>query len=1042
MKSKKKIIRTKNKVENNIEKETSASITTEKDEQLSKERGDSGNTDMGTFHKILMKLKKIGYEPKEIESNIRKLWDEGFYFKPTHRNSPYCIMQPPPNVTGVLHMGHGFQTALMDTAIRFNRMKGMNTLWQPGMDHAGIATQMVVENQLYKKGISRNDIGRDEFVNTVWEWKNTSGGKIQDQFHRLGASADWSRSRFTMDEGFSEAVQKVFITLYTEKLIYRGKRLVNWDPQLCTAVSDVEVNNEEENGFLWYLKYPLSSNPQKMLIVATTRPETMFGDVAVAVNPTDQRYKDLIGLKVKLPLSDREIPIIADEMVDPEFGTGCVKITPAHDFNDFLVGQRHDLNYVNILTRDGKLNENVPEGYVGLDRFIAREKVITELGQLNLVDKIEPHKHSVPRGEKTGAVIEPYLTDQWFVNMEPLAGPAIEAVKDGRIKFYPDTWSKTYFHWMNNINDWCISRQLWWGHRIPAWYDSDNNIYVGKDEKDVRMKYNISSDVILKQDEDVLDTWFSAGLWPFVTLGWPEKTQDFATFYPTNVLMTGFDIIFFWVARMAMFGLKFTGQVPFKDVYITGLIYDKNGKKMSKTKGNVLDPIDLIDGIGLEELVEKRTSGLTHLSMKKAIEKDTREEFPHGIPPSGTDALRFTFCKLAVPGSNINFNMAALDEARHFCNKIWNATQYVLQKIEALQITRIPEDASICYNKLEIFDQWILSRLHRMIKSLYPLYENYRFDNIATSLYDFVWKEFCDWYLEFSKITLQTSNPEALHTHVWTLVTVLEEILRLLHPMMPYITENLWQSVKLLKGIQSETIMLESYPQQKEHYINNDIEKELEFMQEVISAIRRMRAEMNISPSVFIPLLIRTHDSHSDLFEKHGSFLKSLLKIESIILLSKEDIVPPSITTLLSGIELYIPMKGLINAEKEVERLNKAIFSTTSTVQQLKNKLKNKNFLNKAPSDVISKESIKLAQAEESLDKLTERLHIIESMMPSSFSHNQQQTKLTIADSIINQGLFSAERCKTMVDQSKPEENIRLDGGALGEIDTKSSKLN
>lgn len=914
-------------------------------------------------------MEKI-YEPHSIETKWYETWEQNNYFAPRHEGKPYCIMLPPPNITGSLHMGHGFQHTLMDALIRYHRMRGENVLWQAGTDHASIATQMVVERRLLAQGTSRHDLGREKFLEKVWEWKQESGGNITRQLRRMGASMDWSREAFTMDENYSQAVRDVFIRLHAEGYIYRGQKLVNWDPQLLTAISDLEVTSEETKGELWYIRYPLAEGNDS-LVVATTRPETMLGDVAVAVHPDDERYQKLIGKHIKLPLTDRLIPIIADLEVDPAFGTGCVKITPAHDFNDNAMAQRHQLPMINIFTPNAHINDNAPEKYQGLERFAARKKILSDLTELNLLEKTEPHTLKIPRGDRSGVVIEPYLTYQWFMKMDELAKPAIKAVKDGSLKFIPEGWNKTYFQWLENIEDWCISRQLWWGHRIPAWYDEQNNVYIGVSEAEVREKYQLDAAIHLQQDNDVLDTWFSAGLWPFVTLGWPEQTPEYKAFYPTNVLVTGFDIIFFWVARMVMLGLKFTEQLPFTEIYITGLIRDHEGQKMSKTKGNVLDPIDLIDGIDLESLVEKRTSGLMQPQMAEKINKATRKHFPDGIPAFGTDALRFTFCALASANREIRFDLQRVEGNRNFCNKLWNATRFVLMNVEG----KFDPQAKDC--EFTIVDQWILARLQQTIQALQQYFAEYRFDLLAQSIYEFVWNEYCDWYLELTKPIL---NDESISIKIkngtaHTLLTVLETALRLLHPVMPFITEEIWQRIKSLLNIHDTTIMLQSYPEYNANKLNQTALDEVEWLKQVILNIRSIRSEMNISPAKSIPLLLHkgTALDHARM-DKYKSYITSLAKIETYTWLQENDTIPQASIALVGDLQLLIPLAGLIDMDAEIKRLQKEVAKHQQDFDKINNKLTNPSFIQNAPQDVVTKDKARVAELIAAIEKLNAQL--------------------------------------------------------------------
>ena len=915
------------------------------------------------------------YNPHAIEQKWYERWEARGDFSPREPaagRGSFCIMIPPPNVTGHLHMGHAFQDTLMDALTRLHRLRGERTLWQPGTDHAGIATQMVVERQLAAEGSSRHDLGREQFTQRVWQWKAESGGHITRQLRRLGASPDWSRERFTMDEGLSQAVTEVFVRLHEQDLIYRGQRLVNWDPVLHTAISDLEVVAEEEDGHLWHFRYPLADTNGKAtdehLVVATTRPETMLGDTAVAVNPEDERYRHLIGRQVLLPLAQRLIPVIADDYVDPEFGSGCVKITPAHDFNDCAVGKRHDLPLINVLNADASLNDNVPPGWQGLDRYEARQRVVSELDALGLLERTDEHKLMVPRGDRSGAVIEPWLTDQWFVRAEPLARPAIEAVEKGHIRFVPENWSRTYFEWMRNIEDWCISRQIWWGHRIPAWYDDNGNIYVGRNETEVRERHKLDASTALTQDEDVLDTWFSSALWPFSTLGWPEDTRDLRDFYPTSVLVTGFDIIFFWVARMIMMGLKFTGEVPFRDVYIHGLVRDAEGQKMSKSKGNVLDPIDLIDGIDLESLVAKRTRGLMQPQMARRIEKITRKHFPEGITAYGTDALRFTFAAMASTGRDIRFDLGRVEGYRNFCNKLWNASRYVLMNTEG-------EDTGIDDGNMQpgVADRWILTRLGALIRRVDEHFDNYRFDLAAQALYEFSWDEYCDWYLELSKPVLQgefaTDAERRAARH--TLVTVLETLLRLLHPLMPFITEELWQRVAPLAGCTGETISLQSWPDADDYPADDEAAKEADWLMNFILGLRRIRGEMDIAPTRPLPVMLENAGEvdHQRL-EAQRLVLDALGRIESITLLEPDEQAPQSATALLGSMRILVPMAGLIDTAAEMQRLEKQIAKLEKELQRCDAKLANDNFTSKAPPEVVDKEKNRAAEMREALQQL------------------------------------------------------------------------
>lgn len=918
------------------------------------------------------------YNPSAIETPLYENWEEKGYFAPSGKGDPYSIMIPPPNVTGSLHMGHGFQESIMDALIRYHRMKGNNTLWQVGTDHAGIATQMVVERLLDAEGKTRHDLGREKFIEKVWEWKEESGGNITRQLRRLGASPDWSRERFTMDEGFYEAVQEVFVRLYEDDLIYRGKRLVNWDPKLHTAISDLEVISEEEKGFLWHFRYPLADGSGE-LVVATTRPETMLGDTAVAVNPDDDRYKHLVGQSIKLPLTDREIPIIADDYVDMEFGTGCVKITPAHDFNDYEMGLRHDLPMINLFDDDAQLNNNAPEKYRGMDRFDARKQVVADLDELGLLEKVVDHTLKVPRGDRSGVVIEPYLTNQWYVKTQPLADEAIKAVEDGDIKFVPKQYENMYFSWMRDIQDWCISRQLWWGHRIPAWYDADGNVYVGRNETEVRKKHNISDETELKQDEDVLDTWFSSGLWTFGTLGWPEQTDFLKTFHPSSVLVTGFDIIFFWVARMIMLTLYFKKEVPFKTVYVHGLVRDSQGQKMSKSKGNVLDPIDLIDGIDLESLVAKRTAGMMVPQKRQKIEKQTRKEFPDGIAGYGTDALRYTYYSLASTGRDINFDVGRIEGFRNFCNKLWNASNYVLMNTENQDCG---QDGSENFT-LSLADRWIISRLQQAEKAVQEGMDTYRLDLASQALYDFIWKDYCDWYLELTKPVLWDDNASAELKKGTrrTLIRVLETTLRLAHPLMPFITEEIWHRIKPLADAEGETIMLAEYPVADDSKTDLQAIADLEWVKGVILGVRTIRGEMNISPAKQLTVYITNADDNDQrCLTENNQFLTKLASLESIEYVADPSTLPATATSLVGNLEVHVPMAGNIDKDAELARLNKEIQKIEKDIAVLNGKLSNPKFVDKAPAEVVQKEKDRLAASQTAIGKLEEQKEKIASL--------------------------------------------------------------
>jgi valyl-tRNA synthetase len=937
------------------------------------------------------------YQPHAIETALYQNWEANNYFAPQGAGEPYTIMIPPPNVTGSLHMGHGFNNSIMDALIRFRRMQGRNTLWQPGTDHAGIATQMVVERQLAAEGVGRHDLGREKFLEKVWEWKEQSGGTITRQIRRLGSSVDWSRERFTMDDGLSESVKEAFVRLHKDGLIYRGKRLVNWDTKFHTAISDLEVENHDEKGSLWNLRYPLAdgnktADGKDYLIVATTRPETMLGDSAVAVNPNDERYQALIGTFVVLPLVGRRIPIIADDYCDPEFGTGCVKITPAHDFNDYEVGKRHNLPLLNIFDKnaavlahaqvfniDGSVNSefdgSLPAAYAGLDRFVARKQIVADFEAAGLLESIEPHALKVPKGDRSGTIIEPWLTDQWYVSTKPLAEKAIAVVESGEIQFVPKQYENMYFSWMRDIQDWCISRQLWWGHRIPAWYDDAGNVYVGRDEAEVRATHNLG-DINLRQDEDVLDTWFSSGLWTFSTLGWPQQTAELKTFHPTDVLVTGFDIIFFWVARMIMLSTHLTGQIPFKTVYVHGLVRDGQGQKMSKSKGNVLDPLDIVDGITLDELLEKRTTGLMQPKLAEKIAKQTRAEFPDGIAAYGTDALRFTNLALASTGRDIKFDMGRVEGYRNFCNKIWNAANFVIENTDG-------QDTGVNGEPVELssVDRWIISALQRTEAEVTRQLDAFRFDLAAQALYEFIWDEYCAWYLELVKPVLWDENApiERQRGTRRTLVRVLEVALRLAHPFMPFITEEIWQRIKAQAGVpqgekQGDTIMLQAWPVANESRIDAAAEGDIEWVKQLMLGLRQIRGEMKISMAKRIDIILaNASDEDRRRLADNAPLLNKLAKLETVRVLEAGEEAPMSATALVGEMEVLVPMAGLIDKDAELARLDKEITRLQGEVQRVGGKLSNEGFVAKAPAEVLDKERAKLAEAEQALSKMVEQ---------------------------------------------------------------------
>lgn len=916
------------------------------------------------------------FEPGQIESKWYAQWESNGWFKPSGQGEPYSILLPPPNVTGTLHMGHAFQHTIMDTLIRYHRMRGYDTLWQLGTDHAGIATEMVVTRLLGTEGKTRNELGRDAFIERVWEWKQQSGDTIERQMRRMGVSGDWSRTMFTMDEIPSEAVRETFVRLFEQGLIYRGQRLVNWDPVLKTAISDLEVVSEEEDGKLWSIRYPLADGSGS-LVVATTRPETMLGDVAVAVHPEDERYAALVGKTLKLPLTNRSIPIIADDYVEREFGTGCVKITPAHDFNDYAIGQRHNLAPINIFTDEAKINDNAPAKYQGLDRYDARKVVLADLEAAELLVEEKKHKLQVPRGDRTGQVIEPYLTWQWFVKMDGLAARGLDLVETGKVRFVPENWINTYRHWLANIQDWCISRQLWWGHRIPAWYDDAGNVYVAHDEADAMAQASAKHGGMtpaLRRDDDVLETWFSSALWAHSTLGWPNEKamaeRGFARYLPTSVLVTGFDIIFFWVARMIMMTDHFTGEVPFKDVYITGLVRDKDGQKMSKSKGNILDPIDLIDGIELEALVAKRTGGLMQPQMATKIEKATRKDYPQGIAAYGADALRFTFASLASHGRDIKFDLDRCGGYKNFCNKLWNAARFVLMNCEGFTV-----EAGATLAPQTEAERWILTRLHHCLAEVETQFTAYRFDLVSQALYEFTWNEFCDWFLELAKPALTGSDAAAAASTRHTLLYTLELLLRALHPLVPFITEEIWQNVAPQLRIDTASVSLQAYPRAGDIAADANAAAEIEWFKGVISQLRRIRSEMNLAPSKAIPLLFAGGNAQDRArAEKFGAQIAFLAKVESQRWLDAGEAEPAASAAIVGELKLLIPLEGLIDLSAEKARLAKEIARLETEIAKCNGKLGTATFVANAPPAVVEQERQRLAEFSNTMASLREQL--------------------------------------------------------------------
>jgi valyl-tRNA synthetase len=910
----------------------------------------------------------IKYSPKDLESNIYKKWTENDCFSAKDFKSNYSIVLPPPNVTGTLHMGHAFQHTIIDILIRYNRMLGKSVLWQPGTDHAGIATQLVVENNLRKNGKTRHDIGRDALVDEIWKWKEQSGNTIISQTKRLGSSADWNRNRFTMDDGSNEAVKKVFIELYNDGLIYRGNRLVNWDIKLQTAISDLEVTNTEKNGYLYYIKYKIEDSNEN-LIVATTRPETLFGDSAICVNPKDSRYESFIGRKAIIPILNKAIPIISDDTIDQDFGTGCVKITPAHDFNDYKLGKKHNLDFINILNKNGTFNDNVSDIFKNKNIHQSRSELIDQLKELGSLDKVEDYKTTVPMGERSGEIIEPLLTDQWFMKMDDLAQLGIDAVKKSNIKFVPKNWEKIYFNWLNNIEDWCISRQIWWGHRIPAWYDDDGNVYVGENEQEIRNKNNISEGINLIQDQDVLDTWFSSSLWPFTTMGWPENTKELEKYYPTSVLVTGFDIIFFWVARMIMMGIKFLDKVPFKTIYIHGLVRDSEGKKMSKSVGNVIDPIDIIDGIELETLINKRVSNLVQPKLKDKIARKTKDEFPNGIDPYGADALRFCFCALASTGRDINFDLKRIEGYRNFCNKLWNASRYVFISAKDCQY-----DNKINFERLTVYEKFMIGKLDQLVTEYKKHCTSYRFDLMANSLYSFIWNEYCDWYLEIAKIEIEQDN----HYTKNVLIYVLQIILKLCHPIIPYITEEIWKEMINLKYTNDLLLMNAKFPSQQKIFKDDNINNEVLLLKKIINVIRKMRSDLNVHPKIKIDIYCRfEEDLYGNFMKNNSKIITSLIKSNGLHINDGSYDISECIVVTVEEMKLYIPIKKIIDIDVEKQRLEKNLTNMKNNLKKIESKLDNKSFIEKAPSEIIQSNFNKQKYFKKEIDSLQDLIECL-----------------------------------------------------------------